>query len=106
MRSLENKLQEKERNEKHVLSQIANLTAQAQAAALEKYAPMIALSRSLAISTGHIVVDPGAPKSTSRPHNNANAVSIPDSAKWKDMPKAPITAENKIDWSSPPTRLA
>ena len=97
--TLQNKLLEKERNEKHALAKIAQATAQAQAAALEKYAPLVALSRTLAITAGHTVLDhksAGGPRSAAAP--SASAVPVPESANWRNMPQAPVTVDNLADW--------
>ena len=90
------KLAEKERNEKHVVAQIANATAQAKAAAKAQYAPLVALSRTIAVAAGHIIEGSG-PQSANKP-NDARGVPVPESASWKDMPQAPVTPDNLCDW--------
>ena len=55
LKEVHQKLAEEERNEKHAVAKIATATAQAKAAALAKYAPLVALSRTIAIAAGHII---------------------------------------------------
>ena len=92
------RLAEKECNEKHVVARIATATAQAKTAALAQYAPLVALSRSIAVATGHITEGSGPPESTNDPCRDAGGVPVPDSANWKDMPQAPVTYDNVLDW--------
>ena len=91
------KLAEKERNEKHVVARIATATAQAKAAAKAQYAPLVALSRTIAVAAGHITEGSGPPESTNGPRDGSG-VPVPESASWKDMPQAPVTPDNLLDW--------
>ena len=54
MKEVHQKLAEEERNEKHVVAKIVTATAQAKAAALAQCAPLVALSRTIAVAAGHI----------------------------------------------------
>ena len=73
------KLAEKERNEKHAVAKIANATAQAKAAAKAHYAPLVALSRTIAVAAGHIIEGSRPPESTNGP-KDASGVPVPESA--------------------------
>ena len=54
LKEVHQKLAEEERNEKHVVAKIVTATAQAKAAALAQCAPLVALSRTIAVAAGHI----------------------------------------------------